>query len=277
MNINENKRFALLIDADNAQAKAIDAILTEAARYGDATSRRCYGDWTSPNSKSWKEVLNKHAIQPMQQFAYTTGKNATDSALIIDAMDLLYTGKFDGFFLVSSDSDFTKLATRLREAGLEVIGIGRRSTPEAFRAACNKFIFTETIMDDENSADEIKKNTKSVETSAAISQTSNSTISPVPKNDKNKQSAKIEDPSKDNNLKKLIKEAIESASEEDGWANLGGVGSYIPRVDSSFDPRNYGFDKLGKLIRSLDYVEVQQKNIDSGSNTYIRFKDSLKK
>jgi len=274
MNINENKRFTLLIDADNAQAKAIDAILTEAARYGDVTSRRCYGDWTSPQSKSWKEVLNKHAIQPMQQFAYTVGKNATDSALIIDAMDLLYTGKFDGFFLVSSDSDFTKLATRLREAGLEVIGIGRRSTPEAFRAACNKFIFTETIMDDENSSDEIKKNTKSVETRATISQNSNNTISPAFKNDKNKQSAKIVDPSKDNNLKKLIKEAIESASEEDGWANLGGVGSYIPRVDSSFDPRNYGYDKLGKLIRSLDYIEVQQKNIDSGSNTYIRFQDS---
>jgi len=275
MSINENKRFALLIDADNAQAKAIDAILTEAARYGDVTSRRCYGDWTSPQSKSWKEVLNKNAIQPMQQFAYTVGKNATDSALIIDAMDLLYTGKFDGFFLVSSDSDFTKLATRLREAGLEVIGIGRRSTPDAFRAACNKFIFTETIMDDENSADEIKKNTKLLETSPSLSQNSNNTISPAPKNDKNNQSARIVDPSKDNNLKKLIKEAIESASEEDGWANLGGVGSYIPRVDSSFDPRNYGFDKLGKLIRSLDYLVVQQKNIDSGSNTYIRYKDSI--
>jgi uncharacterized LabA/DUF88 family protein len=275
MNINENKRFALLIDADNAQAKAIDAILTEAARYGDATSRRCYGDWTNTQLGSWKSVLNKHAIQPMQQFAYTSGKNATDSALIIDAMDLLYTGKFNGFFLVSSDSDFTKLATRLREAGLEVIGIGRRLTPEAFRAACNKFIFTETIMDDENSPDEIKKNTKSVETSTAVSQFSNNIISPAPQNDKSNQSAKIVEPSKDNNLKKLIKEAIESASEEDGWANLGGVGSYIPRVDSSFDPRNYGFEKLGKLIRSLDYVEVQQKNIDNGSNTYIRFKDSI--
>jgi uncharacterized LabA/DUF88 family protein len=275
VNINENKRFTLLIDADNAQAKAIDAILTEAARYGDVTSRRCYGDWTNPQSKSWKEILNKHAIQPMQQFAYTVGKNATDSALIIDAMDLLYTGKFDGFFLVSSDSDFTKLATRLREVGLEVIGIGRRSTPEAFRAACNKFIFTETIMDDENSPDEIKKNTKSVETSTAVSQFSNNIISPAPQNDKSNQSAKIVEPSKDNNLKKLIKEAIESASEEDGWGHLGGVGSYIPRVDSSFDPRNYGFEKLGKLIRSLDYVEVQQKNIDNGSNTYIRFKDSI--
>lgn len=189
-------------------------------------------------------------------------------------MDLLYTGKFNGFFLVSSDSDFTKLATRLREAGLEVIGIGRRSTPEAFRAACNKFIFTETIMDDENSADEIKKDTKSVATSATATQNSNNAISSSSQNDKIEQSTKIVDPSTDKKLKKLIKEAIESASEDDGWANLGGVGSYIPRVDSSFDPRNYGFDKLGKLIRSLDYIKVQQKTVESGSNTYIRFKDS---
>lgn len=275
MNLNENKRFALLIDADNAQAKAIDAILTEAARYGDATSRRCYGDWTNTQLGSWKSVLNKHAIQPMQQFAYTSGKNATDSALIIDAMDLLYTGKFNGFFLVSSDSDFTKLATRLREAGLEVIGIGRRSTPEAFCAACNKFIFTETIMDDENSVDDIKKITKSLETNPAVPNNSNNTISPASQNDKNVQSAKNVDPSKDKNLKKMIKEAIESASEEDGWANLGWVGSYISRVDSSFDSRNYGFAKLGKFIRSLDYVEVKHKIIDSGSNTYIRFKDTL--
>jgi hypothetical protein len=271
---NENKRFALLIDADNAQAKAIDPILTEAARYGDATSRRCYGDWTNTRLGSWKSVLNKHAIQPMQQFAYTTGKNATDSALIIDAMDLLYSGKFNGFFLVSSDSDFTKLATRLREAGLEVIGIGKRSTPEAFRAACNKFIFTETIMDDKSSPDEVKKIKKTVKTSSTIAQNSKITISPASQNDKKAPSAKVVDPSKDKLLEKLIKEAIESASEEDGWANLGAVGAYIPRLDSSFDPRNYGFAKLGKLIKSLDYIEVQQKNIDSGSNIYIRFKDS---
>lgn len=277
MSINVNKRFALLIDADNAQAKAIDAILTEAARYGDATSRRCYGDWTNPQSKSWKDVLNRHAIQPIQQFAYTVGKNATDSALIIDAMDLLYTGKFNGFFLVSSDSDFTKLAQRLREAGLEVIGIGKRTTPEAFRQACNKFIFTETIMDDDNFTDETKKNPKSTEADTAVSQNNKLSISSTYQNEKNALSVKTLEPSKDENLKKMIKEAIESASEDDGWANLGGVGSYIPRVDSSFDPRNYGFAKLGKLIRSLDYVEVQQKNIESGSNTYIRFKDSLKK
>jgi len=270
----ENKRFALLIDADNAQAKAIDAILTEAARYGDATSRRCYGDWTNTRLGSWKSVLNKHAIQPMQQFAYTTGKNATDSALIIDTMDLLYSGKFNGFFLVSSDSDFTKLATRLREAGLEVIGIGKRSTPEAFRAACNKFIFTETIMDDKSSPDEVKKIKKTVKASSTIAQNSKITISPASQNDKKEPSAKVVDPSKDKLLEKLIKEAIESASEEDGWANLGAVGAYIPRLDSSFDPRNYGFAKLGKLIKSLDYIEVQQKKIDSGSNIYIRFKDS---
>ncbi len=276
MNSSENKRFALLIDADNAQAKAIDAILTEAARYGDATSRRCYGDWTNTQLGSWKSVLNKHAIQPMQQFAYTSGKNATDSALIIDAMDLLYTGKFNGFFLVSSDSDFTKLATRLREAGLEVIGIGKRLTPEAFRSACNKFIFTETIMDDESSSDEVKVDSKSI-IITPVHQNSNTVISPTSQNDKSEQPPKIVNPSKDSDLKKLINEAIEAVSEDDGWANLGGVGSYILRLDSSFDARNYGFAKLSKLIRSLDYVEVQQKNMDSGSNTYIRFKDSLKK
>jgi hypothetical protein len=272
MKISENKRFALLIDADNAHAKAIDAILTEAARYGDATSRRCYGDWTNTQLGSWKSVLNKHAIQPIQQFAYTSGKNATDSALIIDAMDLLYTGKFNGFFLVSSDSDFTKLATRLRESGLEVIGIGRRKTPEAFRSACNKFIFTETIMDAEVSSDEEKSNKKTSELKDSISQTVN-----VSENGTDVQLVKVEDPSKDKKLKKLITEAIDSASEEDGWANLGGVGSYIPRVDSSFDPRNYGFSKLGKLIKSLDYVEVQQKSLESGSNSFIRLKDSSKR
>jgi uncharacterized LabA/DUF88 family protein len=266
MSINENKRFALLIDADNAQAKAIDAILTEAARYGDATSRRCYGDWTNTQLSGWKDVLNRHAIQPIQQFAYTKGKNATDSALIIDAMDLLYTGKFNGFFLVSSDSDFTKLATRLREEGLEVIGIGKRITPEAFRVACNKFIFTETIMDDLNAIDEVKENKKQEDTKTAssIAEKSNSISNTT-------------DATKDNSLKKLIIEAIDSASEEDGWANLGGVGSYINRVDSSFDARNYGFAKLGRLIRSLDYIEIQQRNMDSGSNTFIRLKDTPKK
>lgn len=264
MNINENKRFALLIDADNAQAKAIEPILKEAARYGDVTSRRCYGDWTNPQSKSWKEVLNSHAIQPIQQFAYTVGKNATDSALIIDAMDLLYTGKFNGFFLVSSDSDFTKLATRLREAGLEVIGIGRRNTPEAFRSACNKFIPTETIMDDAIDADESKQNKNSA--ASASSAIPNKSILDKTSNDV----------SGDENLKNLIKEAIDSASEEDGWANLGGVGSYINRVDSSFDPRSYGFSKFSKLIKSLSYIESKDRKTSEsgGSNTFIKLKDS---
>jgi hypothetical protein len=265
MNINEIKRFALLIDADNAQATAIDAILIEAARYGDVTSRRCYGDWTSPHSKSWKEVLNKHAIQPMQQFAYTVGKNATDSALIIDAMDLLYTGKFNGFFLVSSDSDFTKLATRLREAGLEVIGIGKRNTPEAFRSACNKFIFTETIMDEVA--------VESDESKQSDIQSTNRPAVTSPNQVANINFAKI---SSDNKLKNLIKEAINSASEEDGWANLGTVGSYLNRLDSSFDSRNYGFPKLSKLIKSLAYIESKDRknNESGGSNPYIRFLDS---
>jgi uncharacterized LabA/DUF88 family protein len=256
MNINEVKRFALLIDADNAQATAIDAILTEAARYGDVTSRRCYGDWTSPHSKSWKEILNKHAIQPMQQFAYTVGKNATDSALIIDAMDLLYTGKFNGFFLVSSDSDFTKLATRLREAGLEVIGIGKQNTPEAFRSACNKFIFTETITESENKTDE----------SNNIEQISKNNTSLAEKNDSTKPSPKAASTKK---LKKLIIDAINSASEDDGWANLSEVGNYLNRIDSSFDSRNYGFPKLSLLVKSLSNVDYKNCN----SKHFVKLKD----
>ncbi|WNB77628.1 NYN domain-containing protein [Methylomonas koyamae] len=267
MQFSDTKRFALLIDADNAQAKSIDAVLTEAARYGDTTSRRCYGDWTSQQLAPWKAVLNRHAIQPIQQFSYTTGKNATDSALIIDAMDLLYTGKFHGFFLVSSDSDFTKLATRIRESGLEVIGIGRRKTPEPFRAACNKFIFTETIMEDDVSVPEINV----VSDKPAVQKVSDSAAEEL-KPSEQPQISKVTDPSHDESLKKLIKDAIESASEDDGWANLGGVGSYIPRVDSSFDPRNYGFSKLGKLITSLDYVRVEQRKMETGhQNIYVQF------
>lgn len=269
----ETKRFALLIDADNAQAKAIDAVLTEAARYGDTTSRRCYGDWTSQQLAPWKAVLNRHAIQPIQQFSYTSGKNATDSALIIDAMDLLYTGKFNGFFLVSSDSDFTKLATRIRESGLEVIGIGRRKTPEAFRAACNKFIFTETIMEDDVS---VAGDLASADAKSSLS--ANTNIVEITKDSKKEQVAKKVTPTSDESLKKLIKDAIESASEEDGWANLGGVGSYIPRVDSSFDSRNYGFSKLGKLIMSLDYVKSESRMMENGhQNIYVQFQESQAK
>ncbi len=258
----ENKKFALLIDADNAQASSIASVLTEAARYGDAISRRCYGDWTNPCLKPWKETLNRYAIQPIKQFSYTSGKNATDSALIIDAMDLLYTNKFNGFFLVSSDSDFTKLATRIRESGLEVIGIGRRTTPEPFRVACNKFIFTETIMDDEVvNVENTKKLTTSSDTENIFktSKTENANTSTLD----------------DRALKKLIKDAIDSASEDDGWANLGGVGSCIPRIDSSFDARNYGFSKFGKLITSLPYVKFEQRKTENGaSNVYVQFFES---
>jgi uncharacterized LabA/DUF88 family protein len=270
MQFSDTKRFALLIDADNAQAKSIEAVLTESARYGDTTSRRCYGDWTSQQLAPWKAVLNRHAIQPIQQFSYTTGKNATDSALIIDAMDLLYTGKFNGFFLVSSDSDFTKLATRIRESGLEVIGIGRRSTPEAFRAACNKFIFTETIMEDEVSSPK-----GSVNNNLNSPLVADRSTSEIFNNDRKDQVVNREGSSSDEVLKKLIKDAIDSASEEDGWANLGGVGSYIPRVDSSFDPRNYGFSRLGKLIMSLDYVKSESRSTENGhQNIYVQFKEN---
>jgi hypothetical protein len=259
MNLSNVKRFALLIDADNAQAAAIDAILIEAARYGDVTSRRCYGDWTDNRLNRWKEVLNKHAIQPIQQFAYTVGKNATDSALIIDAMDLLYTGKFNGFFLVSSDSDFTKLATRLREGGLEVIGIGEKKTPDPFRVACNKFIFTETITESENNSDE-KYNPEQ-----------KNKDNPLPVAVDKPESTKSSSAKKSNEeLKKLVIDAVNSASEDDGWANLSEVGSYLSRVDSSFDSRNYGFPKLNSLIKSLSYVDCKKDH----SKYIVKLKDS---
>ena len=253
----ENKKFAVLIDADNAQAKAIDHILTETARYGIVTSKRCYGDWTEPRLKNWKNILNKYAIQPIQQFAYTTGKNATDSALIIDAMDLLYTKNFDGFFLVSSDSDFTKLATRLRESGLEVIGFGEKKTPEPFRAACNKFIFTEALM----SATEAAGETSEEVVKGAGKGSSKAKKAPA----KNDDAAK---------LKQLLAEAIEACKEEDGWAQQGTVGSHMQRLDTSFDPRNFGFNQLGKLIRSLDYIEIEPRATEKGhQNYYIKMKD----
>src|SRR5262249_40586354 len=195
-------KLAVLIDAENAQASVIVDLLREVARYGTATIKRAYGDWTTPNLNSWRDTLNSLAIQPIQQFRYTTGKNATDSALIIEAMDLLHGGRVDGFCLVSSDSDFTRLATRIREAGLAVYGFGEKKTPRSFVSACDKFIYTEILR------------------------------APVTK------PAAIE--SSQESLKPLLIAAITGAAREDGWALLSNVGSLIVKSNPSFDARNYG-------------------------------------
>ncbi|MGZ8151856.1 MAG: NYN domain-containing protein [Methylovulum sp.] len=253
----ESKKFAVLIDADNAQAIAIEVVLAEIARYGLVTSKRCYGDWTQPNSNSWKTILLRHAIQPIQQFAYNKGKNATDSAMIIDAMDLLYTGNFDGFCIISSDSDFTKLATRLRESGMEVYGFGKKITPEPFRVACNKFIYTEVLMNGSEEIDPPNQNNQLTSSKSGDIDKSNSPQQPTAENKKN--SAE---------LKELLKEAFDK-TEDDGWANLADIGNYIQRIKPDFDARNYAAGKkLSALIKSLEYIETESRN----GQIYIKFK-----
>lgn len=221
-------RLAVLIDADNASASVAKELLEEVAKYGTATVKRAFGDWTTQNLVGWKAHLHRHAIQPVQQFAYTHGKNATDSAFIIDAMDLLYGGNVDGFCLVSSDSDFTRLATRLREAGKTVYGLGERKTPEAFIAACDKFIFFEVL-------------NKPIGASLPDQQ-----LPDVP------------------DLKELLSHAIRETARESGWSRLATVGGLLNKTHSSFDPRNYGFKKLNELVRSQAYIEVVDKADSTG-------------
>lgn len=231
-------RLAVLIDADNAQAAVIENLLAEIARFGEATVKRIYGDFTSQNSSSWKKVLQKHAIKPMQQFAYTTGKNATDSTMIIDAMDLLYTRKFDGFCIISSDSDFTGLAMRLREEGLMVLGFGEKKTPDAFRNACHKFIFTEILRPNANQATQPEQQSSSA----------------VEKNPTTVVDDKLALP------KKFILEALEQSCDESGWAHLGTFGSYLNKLQPDFDSRNYGYKKLSDLIRSSkDIIQTEER------------------
>lgn len=241
-------RLAVLIDADNAKANLIEPLLKEIAKYGTAHVKRIYGDWTKPNLNNWKDKLNKFAIQPIQQFSYTSGKNATDSALIIDAMDLLYTSNFDSFCIVSSDSDFTRLACRIRESGLFVYGFGEKKTPESFVAACDKFIYTEILEepDYQLGSDSVTDvDTETTKPSATISSTSKKlTTSQALKHNKK--------------LVTLLKDAYEAVAGEDGWANLGPVGAQLTKLSPSFDSRNYGYQKLGELIRAIDLFEVKE-------------------
>ncbi len=255
-----NLHLAVLIDADNAQASVIEALLAEVARYGEATVKRIYGDFTSNHSSQWKSVLNKFAIKPVQQFAYTKGKNATDSTMIIDAMDLLYTKRFDGFCIVSSDSDFTGLAMRIREEGLWVYGFGEEKTPAAFRNACHKFIRTENLRLEDKGEDEIANSENlSKKDSGQTSQ------------NVNKESVKKKFPLA------LATKAIEEAGGDDGWAQLGNFGSYLNRIQPDFDPRNYGHKKLSNLVKSYQSIFEIEERTAAGSdkkNLYLRIKKS---
>ncbi|MDR0709783.1 MAG: NYN domain-containing protein [Spirochaetaceae bacterium] len=241
-------KLAVLIDADNTRPAIIEGLLDEVTKYGVASVKRIYGDWTSNNLRSWKDRLLEFAIQPIQQFSYTSGKNATDSAMIIDAMDLLYSEKLDGFCIVSSDSDFTRLAARLRESGRTVYGFGEKKTPRAFVSVCDKFIYTEILRGDyqeETDDDELK---------------------PVAKSRKE---FKV-----DRKLQKLLRDAVEDLADESGWAYLGGVGQKINNRSSEFDPRNYGFKKLGDLFRAIPQFETEERPQENGTGrqVYIRWK-----
>jgi uncharacterized LabA/DUF88 family protein len=240
-------KLAVLIDADNTQPAIIEGLLDEVAKYGVASVKRIYGDWTSNNLRSWKEKLLEFAIQPIQQFSYTTGKNATDSAMIIDAMDLLYSEKLDGFCIVSSDSDFTRLAARLRESGRTVYGFGEKKTPQAFVKVCDKFIYTEILKEAQEEPDD----------------------EDVRPSFRHRRELKV-----DRKLLKMIRDSVEDEADESGWAYLGGVGQKISLRSSEFDPRNFGYRKLGDFIRALPQFEAEERPQQNGSGhqIYIRWK-----
>jgi uncharacterized LabA/DUF88 family protein len=236
---NRTRRFAVLIDADNTSPRIVAGLFEEIAKFGEASSRRIYGDFSSPRSKGWADVLQKYAIDPYQQFAYTTGKNASDIALVIDAMDLLHSGRFDGFCLVSSDSDFTRLASRLREEGADVYGFGARKTPESFRQACRRFIYTENLVPE-----------------APVSSASGEPAAPRPLQPGSAAVA-------------ILNKAIAQMDTEDGWVGLGVVGQRLANIASDFDPRSYGYRKLSDLVRGTGAFEIDQQD---GRTVRIRAK-----
>ena len=278
-------RLAVLIDADNVPRNSMKAIMEEAAIYGTPTIKRIYGDWTSPNVGAWKSLLLENAVTPIQQYSYTTGKNSTDSAMIIDAMDILYEGKTDGFCIVSSDSDFTRLAIRLREAGMKVIGMGEQKTPVAFRVACDKFIYIEVIRAAQQNrekaaqpktvrAENGKKKSKSGQNAKAETapKTPEKAEAPAPAPVQEalpaKKGGKVPE-----EIVKLIADSVSDIADEDGWASMGELGSLLLKKQPDFDPRNFGFTKLTPLIRSLPRFEVDARVVDATKTRHIYLRD----
>jgi uncharacterized LabA/DUF88 family protein/Fe-S-cluster formation regulator IscX/YfhJ len=255
MEFQKDIRLAVLIDADNVPYSNIKGVMEEIAKYGTPTFKRIYGDWTKPTVSGWKNVLLENAITPIQQYSYTQGKNSSDSALIIDAMDILYSGKVDGFCIISSDSDFTRLATRLREAGMKVFGIGQKKTPNPFIVACDKFIYMEIIPQFETAEPEVTPESKT------------KVVKPAPPK------AAVDKLNKE--TLKLISTTINDLADENGWAFLGDVGNLLLKKQPNFDPRNYGFQKLTPLIKSLPHFEIDKRETDKAGIklVYIRRKE----
>lgn len=245
-----DEKLAVLIDADNVPYSNVKEMLEEIAKNGTPTIKRIYADWTKPTVSGWKNILLENAITPIQQYSYTTGKNSSDSALIIDAMDILYSGKVDGFCIVSSDSDFTRLATRLREAGMKVIGFGEKKTPQPFIAACNKFIYIEILKAEKAEPAAVSKSNKKEKTKKEpINKVNPETI-------------------------KLIKQSVNDLADESGWTFLGELGNYILRRRPDFDPRNFGFPKLLPLIKSIPSfeIDVRETGMQNIKHIYVRNK-----
>ncbi|WP_028080029.1 NYN domain-containing protein [Solimonas soli] len=287
------KKLAVLIDADNTQPSIATALLAEIAKYGVANVKRVYGDWTTDNLKGWKKVLVDLAIQPIQQFSYTTGKNATDSRMIIDAMDLLYSDRFDGFCLVSSDSDFTGLASRLREAGLTVYGFGERKTPVSLRAACDKFIYLDVLREPakaKSARPAEPRADKTLDKGAEKSAPKKSARAPAPlpalveveRSSPNvgadaeraaEPRAEKSDPKTDAELHELLEQAIEDAADDDGWAPLGAVGQLISKRKADFDSRNYGYKKLSELVVATGRFEIDERKSADGRQRSVYLRD----
>ena len=243
----DNHNLAVLIDADNVgNPDLIPGLLSEVAKYGTASARRAYGDWTRANLAHWKDVLVQHSIQPVQQFAYTTGKNATDMAMVIDAMDLLYSGNFSGFCIVSSDSDFTRLAARLREAGRKVYGFGEKKTPVALVAACDKFVYTELLKPE---------------------------LAEAPA----KAGKAAKELKQDTRLVTLLRNAVQASSDESGWAHLGPVGNNIAKQAPEFDARNYGYAKLGELVKATELFDIEERQAPNSNSRHMYVRDKRKK
>ena len=245
--MNTNLNMAVLIDGDNIPSAHVKEMMEEIAKYGNPTIKRIYGDWTNPSLGKWKNLLLENAITPIQQYGYTRGKNATDSAMIIDAMDILYSGKVNGFCLVSSDSDFTRLATRLREAGMQVIGIGEKKTPNPFIVACDRFIYIEILKE---------QTEEKIESKEAV----DSGVDKITQKEI-----------------RLISSTINDLSDEEGWAFLGDVGSLLQKKQPNFDSRNYGFQKLTPLIKSTDRFEIEQRENPKSRHKLIFVKNKEKR
>lgn len=252
MEATKDLRLAVLIDADNIPYTNVKEMMEEIAKYGTPTFKRIYADWTKPHVAGWKNVLLENAITPVQQYSYTTGKNATDSAMIIDAMDILYTGRVDGFCIVSSDSDFTRIATRLREAGMKVFGIGEKKTPLPFISACDKFIYLEIL----KAQQEKESKPRPVKGSAGEAQ-EQEVIRSI-----------------DKGLTRLIADSINDIADEDGWAFLGNLGTLLLKRKPDFDPRNYGFVKLFPLIKSMNKFQIDERKSGKANikHVYVRNK-----